>query len=51
LRTATNTHLQGLREHFLKHLSDSQLEHLATALDAILDGEGSSLPSLKASGD
>jgi DNA-binding MarR family transcriptional regulator len=44
LRQATNVHLQGLREHFLKHLTRTELEHLATALEAILDGEGSPLP-------
>lgn len=41
LRIATNVHLHGVREHFLKHLSRTELEHLATALEAILDGEGS----------
>ena len=49
LRTAANDHLLGLREHFLKHLSRSELEHLATALEAVLDGEGSPLPPLTAS--
>jgi DNA-binding MarR family transcriptional regulator len=43
LRRATRDHLQGLREHFLNHLSPTQLEHLATALEAILNGEGSPL--------
>jgi hypothetical protein len=38
--------VQGLREHFLKHMSRTELEHLATALEAILDGEGSPLPPL-----
>lgn len=49
LRIATNVHLHGVREHFLKHLSRTELEHLATALEAILDGEGSPLPPLTAS--
>ncbi len=49
LRKATNVHLQGLREHFLNHLSRTELEHLATALEAVLDGEGSPLPPLTAS--
>ena len=48
LRKAANVHVLGLREHFLKHLSRKELEHLATALEAILDGEGSP-PSLTAS--
>jgi DNA-binding MarR family transcriptional regulator len=46
LRKATAVHVQGLREHFLKHMSRTELEHLATALEAILDGEGSPLPPL-----
>ena len=49
LRRATGTHVQGVREHFLKHLSRTELEHLATALEAVLDGEGSPLPPLTAS--
>jgi DNA-binding MarR family transcriptional regulator len=49
LRKAMNVHLHGVREHFLKHLSRTELEHLATALEAILDGEGSPLPPLTAS--
>lgn len=44
LRRATDIHLHGVREHFLKHLSRTELEHLATAMEAILDGEGSPLP-------
>jgi DNA-binding MarR family transcriptional regulator len=48
LRKAANDHVLGLREHFLKHLSRSELEHLATALEAVLDGEGSPLPPLTA---
>jgi DNA-binding MarR family transcriptional regulator len=47
LRKARNVHLEGLREHFLNHLSRTELEHLATALEAVLDGEGSPLPPLK----
>jgi DNA-binding MarR family transcriptional regulator len=49
LRRATNVHLQGLQEHFLNHLSRTQLEHLATALEAVLTGEGSPLPPLTTS--
>jgi DNA-binding MarR family transcriptional regulator len=49
LRTATNVHLHGVREHFLKHLSRTDLEHLATALELVLEGEGSPLPPLTAS--
>jgi DNA-binding MarR family transcriptional regulator len=46
LRKATKVHLQGLREHFLNHLSRTELEHLSTALEVVLDGEGSPLPPL-----
>jgi DNA-binding MarR family transcriptional regulator len=46
LRKATKVHLQGVREHFLNHLSRTELQHLATALEAILDGEGRLLPPL-----
>jgi DNA-binding MarR family transcriptional regulator len=49
LRKATVVHLRGLREHFLNHLSRTELEHLAAALGAVLDGEGSPLPPLTAS--
>jgi DNA-binding MarR family transcriptional regulator len=48
LRKATADHVQGLREHFLKHMSRTELERLATALEAVLDGEGSPLPPLTA---
>jgi DNA-binding MarR family transcriptional regulator len=48
LRRATNVHLDGLREHFLEHMSRTQLAHLATALQAVLAGEGSPLPPLTA---
>ena len=48
-RKATRVHLHGVREHFLRHLSRAELEHLATALEAILDGEGSPLPPMTAS--
>src|SRR2546430_13539974 len=44
LRKATNVHVLGVREHFLKHLSRTELEYLANALEAILAGEGSPLP-------
>jgi DNA-binding MarR family transcriptional regulator len=49
LRDATGVHVQGLRDHFLKHLSRTELEHLATALEEVLAGEGSPLPPLTAS--
>jgi DNA-binding MarR family transcriptional regulator len=45
-RKASSVHARGLREHFLKHLSRAQLEQLASALEAVLDGEGSPLPQL-----
>jgi hypothetical protein len=35
-----------LREHFLNHLSRTELEHLVTALEAVLAGEGAPLPPL-----
>jgi DNA-binding MarR family transcriptional regulator len=43
LRRATDVHVVGLREHFLKHVDRTQLENLSTALEAILAGEGSPL--------
>jgi len=46
LRKTTKVHLKGVREHFLNHLSRTDLDHLATALEAILDGEGRVLPPL-----
>jgi DNA-binding MarR family transcriptional regulator len=49
LRKATNDHVLSLRKHFLKHVSRSELKHLATALEAILEGEGSPLPPLPSS--
>jgi DNA-binding MarR family transcriptional regulator len=49
LRTAANVQVLDVREHFLKHLSRQQLEQLTTALEAVLDGEGSPLPPLSAS--
>ncbi len=49
LRTATMVHLKGLREHFLEHVSRTELNQLANALEAILDGEGSPLPPLSGS--
>jgi len=49
MRRATSVHVQGLREHFLTHMSRTELEHLLTALEAVLDGEGSPLPPLTAS--
>jgi DNA-binding MarR family transcriptional regulator len=49
LRKAANVQVLDVREHFLKHLSRRQLEHLTTALEAVLDGEGSPLPPLSTS--
>jgi DNA-binding MarR family transcriptional regulator len=49
LRTATRLHLDGVREHFLKHMSRTDLKQLATTLEAILDGEGSPLSPLTSS--
>jgi DNA-binding MarR family transcriptional regulator len=46
LRRAANVHVLGLREHFLNHLSRTELEHLTAALEAILAGEGAPLPPL-----
>jgi len=46
LRKTTKVHLKGVREHFLNHLSRTDLDHLATALEAVLDGEGRVLPPL-----
>jgi DNA-binding MarR family transcriptional regulator len=46
LRRATSVHVQALRRHFLTHMSRTELEHLVTALEAVLDGEGSPLPPL-----
>ena len=44
LRKATNVHVLGLREHFLDHMSRTELEHLVTALEGILAGDGSTSP-------
>jgi DNA-binding MarR family transcriptional regulator len=49
LRRATTAHVEGLRAHFLSHMSRTELEYLVTALEAVLDGEGSPLPPLAAS--
>ena len=46
LRRATTVHVQGLRAHLLDHMSRTELEHLVTALEAVLDGEGTPLPPL-----
>ena len=45
LRKATDSHVQGLRKHFVDHLSRDDLEHLANAFNAVLVGEGSPLPA------
>src|SRR5687767_14286974 len=49
LRRATTVHVQGLRTHLLDHMSRTELEHLVTTLEAVLDGEGTPLPPLGAS--
>ncbi len=49
LRRATTVHVQGLRAHLLDHVSRTELEHLVTTLEAVLDGEGTPLPPLGAS--
>jgi hypothetical protein len=36
-------------EHFLQHMSRTELKQLANTMEAILDGEGSPLPPLTAS--
>jgi DNA-binding MarR family transcriptional regulator len=46
LRRATSVHVQGLREHFLAHMSRGELEQLITTLGAVLEGEGAPLPPL-----
>lgn len=43
LHAATRLHLDGVREHFLKHMSRTELKQLANTMEAILDGEGSPL--------
>jgi DNA-binding MarR family transcriptional regulator len=35
LRKATNAHVLGVRDHFLKHLSRTELDDLATGLEAV----------------
>ena len=49
LRRATTVHVQGLRAHLLFHMSRTELEHLVTTLEAVLDGEGAPPPPLGAS--
>jgi DNA-binding MarR family transcriptional regulator len=49
LRRGTSVHVRGLREHLLSHLSRTELEGLVTALEAVLDGEGTPMPPLTAS--
>ena len=46
LRRATSVHVQGLRTHLLSHMSRTELDDLVTALEAVLDGEGTPLPPL-----
>jgi DNA-binding MarR family transcriptional regulator len=50
LRKAVNVHVRGLREHFLQYLSRTELQQLADALEAVLDGEGSPLQALTPEG-
>jgi DNA-binding MarR family transcriptional regulator len=40
LATARATHLNGVREHFLEHLADEDLEALGVAWDKVLPGAG-----------
>ncbi|MEA2446520.1 MAG: hypothetical protein QOK47_157 [Actinomycetota bacterium] len=47
LRKATTFHLEGLRKHFLDHLNRTQLTQMSDALEAILEGEGSSFSTRK----
>ena len=49
LRAATSAHVRGLREHFLSHMTRTELEGLVTALEAVLDGEGTPIPPMTAS--
>ena len=49
LRRATSVQVRWIREHFLKHVTRADLEHLTAALEAILEGEGSPPHSLSAS--
>ena len=49
LRAATSVHVRGLREHFLSHMTRTELEGLVNALEAVLDGEGTPIPPLTAS--
>ncbi len=44
LRKATDSHVQGLRKHFVGHLSRADLKHLADSLQAVVAGEGTPLP-------
>jgi hypothetical protein len=44
LRKAADVHVLGLREHFFRYLSRTDLERLTTALEAVLEGEGSVRP-------
>jgi hypothetical protein len=46
LRKATDLHVQGIRQHFLQHLSRGDLERLAGSMESILDGEESPLPPI-----
>jgi len=43
LRKATDSHVQGVRRHFVDHLSRAELKELADSLQAVLLGEGASL--------
>jgi DNA-binding MarR family transcriptional regulator len=49
LRRATGVHVRGLRDHFLAHMTRTELEHLVSSLSAVLEGEGAPLPSLTSS--
>jgi len=43
LRKATDSHVQGVRRHFVDHLTRAELKELADSLQAVLLGEGAPL--------
>jgi DNA-binding MarR family transcriptional regulator len=43
LRKATDSHVRGLRRHFVDHLSRAELRELADSLQAVLLGNGTPL--------
>ena len=40
LRKATDVHVQGIREHFLRHIARGDLDRLATTMETVLEGRG-----------